>query len=73
LVNRPVKLQTLILKTHSKRYKTMNTAIMRAFGDSIYYLFPSWADRIHRNTSGSYMLSEGWICKTVSFVPYKCT
>jgi len=55
LVDRPVNTQTLILKEHSIRYKTTNTAIMRAFTDSVYFLFPSCADRIQHNTSGSYI------------------
>lgn len=55
LDDRAVNPQTLILKTHSKRYKTMNTAIMKALAESIYYLFPSCADRIQHNTSGSYI------------------
>jgi len=52
LLDRPVNTQTLILKEHSIRYKTTNTAIMWAFADSVYYLFPSCADKIQHNTSG---------------------
>jgi hypothetical protein len=36
LDDRPVNPQTLILKAHSKKYKTMNTAIMKALAGSIY-------------------------------------
>jgi len=46
LVDRLVNTQTLILKEYSIRYKTINTATMRAFADSIYYLFPSCADKM---------------------------
>jgi len=53
LVDRPVNTQTLILKEYRIRYKTMNTA-MGAFADSVYYLFPSCADKMQHNTSGSY-------------------
>jgi hypothetical protein len=51
LDDRPVNPQILILMAHSKRYKTMNTAIMKALAGSIYYSFPSCAHRIQHNTS----------------------